>query len=100
MARFDPDHTFEAGIRRQREHKTAMIANAAVVQRAVVAIAKESENTGYYRRRIRRRGTRVHSLDVMWHLSEYGSVNNSAYAPLRRGVIAAGLTFEPAPSEL
>lgn len=100
MGRFEPAVNFESGIERQREFKTAMIAQTTLVQKAAVVIAKESENTGYYRRRIRRRGARVHSGDPFWHLSEFGSVNNSAYSPLRRGVIATGLRFEPAPSEL
>jgi hypothetical protein len=33
----------------------------------------------------------------VWHLVEFGSVNNPAYSPLRRGVVAAGLRFDPAP---
>lgn len=33
----------------------------------------------------------VESTDPFAHLVEFGSVNNPAYAPLRRGVRAAGL---------
>lgn len=38
----------------------------------------------------------VGNTDPFFHLTEYGSVNNPAYAPLRRGVHAAGLRFEEA----
>lgn len=34
--------------------------------------------------------------DAIWHIIEYGSVNNPPYAPMRRGVIANGLTWEGA----
>lgn len=30
----------------------------------------------------------------LWHLVEFGSVNNQAYAPIRRGADAAGLAFD------
>lgn len=30
----------------------------------------------------------------VWHLIEYGSVNNPAYAPIRRAADAVGLEFE------
>ena len=31
--------------------------------------------------------------DAIWHIIEFGSVNNPPYAPIRRGVIAAGLRW-------
>lgn len=34
---------------------------------------------------------RVGNTDPFFHLTEWGSVNNPPYAPLRRGVTAAGL---------
>lgn len=36
---------------------------------------------------------RVVNWDALFHLVEWGSANNPAYAPLRRGVLAAGLRF-------
>lgn len=63
--------------------------------------ANAPERTGYYKRRIKARFARVWAEDKsFWHLAEYGSINNPAYAPLRRGVIAAGLRFEPSPAPL
>lgn len=35
----------------------------------------------------------VGNTDIAAHLIEYGSKNNPPYAPLRRGVTAAGLRF-------
>jgi hypothetical protein len=35
-------------------------------------------------------GARVTNTDYGAHIAEYGSVNNPAYAPLRRGTQAAG----------
>ncbi len=34
---------------------------------------------------------KITTSDAIWHIIEYGSVNNPPYAPIRRGVIAAGL---------
>jgi hypothetical protein len=39
----------------------------------------------------------VYNTKRGWHLQEFGSVNNALQAPLRRGVITAGLRFSPAP---
>lgn len=36
-------------------------------------------------------GVRIANLDHGGHLDEFGSANNEAYAPLRRGALAAGL---------
>lgn len=42
-------------------------------------------------------GVRVVNTKHGWHLQEFGSVRNVVQAPLRRGVLAAGLRFSPAP---
>src|SRR4051812_16675366 len=36
---------------------------------------------------------KITTSDKIWHIIEYGSVNNPPYAPIRRGVIAAGLKW-------
>lgn len=33
---------------------------------------------------------RVYSTDHFWHIIEFGSINNPAYAPLRRGLDRSG----------
>lgn len=42
-------------------------------------------------------GYRLTATDYLAHLQEWGSVNNPAHAPLRRGVRSAGLNFRSAP---
>lgn len=58
------------------------------------------DRTGHYKRSIRtstevdehgRPFGRVHADDIAAHLIEWGSVNNPAYAPLRRGAEQLGL---------
>ena len=41
----------------------------------------------------------VVNVDPGGHMDEWGSVNNEAYAPLRRGVENAGLEFQPLPKK-
>jgi hypothetical protein len=52
-------------------------------------------HTGHYKDRFYQsklaRGYRVGNTDFAAHIVEWGSVNNPPYAPLRRGVQAAGL---------
>lgn len=54
--------------------------------------------TGYYKRSIWvDRGpfqVTVGSHDPFGHMVEWGSINNPAYAPIRRGVLAAGLRLD------
>lgn len=40
---------------------------------------------------------RVGNTDFFFHLTEFGSANNPPYAPLRRGVLAAGLRLNESP---
>lgn len=77
------------------KYAAVMNANAAAVLAAAVAVAPV--HTGYYKRKLRRRGARVMATDPFGHLVEWGSANNPPYAPLRRGVLAAGLRLDEAP---
>ncbi len=52
--------------------------------------------TGDYAASIEVDGTTVGSTDAAAVPIEFGSQNNPVYAPLRRGVLAAGLTFKDA----
>lgn len=89
--RFEPDRTFPAKLQAQPEFQSAMHGFAVRVKRAVEIYSLGFRRTGYYLRNLRATGNRVEARDPFWHLIEYGSANNPAYAPLRRGVIAAGL---------
>lgn len=80
-------------------------ATAAVEREAKLASPLGSDFVGYQGRFV----TRVHgssatvgNTDIAAHIIEYGSVNNPPYAPLRRGVSAAGLRFADTggPSEI
>lgn len=92
---FRKDRNFEGGIRQQAEFQAAMRATAAVVKESVDAAAPD--RTGYYKRSLKVVGTSVVSTDPFAHLVEWGSRNNPPYAPMRRGVLALGLRFDPSP---
>lgn len=51
-------------------------------------------HTGYYVRHLHARENLVYTDDPFGHLIEWGSRNNPVYAPLRRGVRAAGLRLD------
>ena len=73
--------------------------NAATVAAADEVREKAPHATGYYKRRVRAQGDRVVTLDPFWHLVEFGSANNPTYAPLRRGIRAAGLRLAESPKK-
>lgn len=90
--RFEPDHRFAESLKRQPEYVegTARIA-VAVAQNVRTGAPR---HTGHYVRSIEARGNSVVSTDSFAHLVEWGSANNPAYAPIRRGVLAAGLRLD------
>lgn len=61
------------------------------------------QRSGHYRSSIKtfdtgtQQGVAAH--DVAAHLIEFGSVNNPPYAPLRRGIRAAGLRLDESPKQ-
>lgn len=85
---------WERDIRRQPEYDAAIALRTRKVAAAVRTYAAGFAETGYYARHIRVIGNSVVSTDPFGHLVEFGSVNNIAYAPLRRGVLAAGLRLD------
>lgn len=85
---------WERDIRRQPGYNAAMEIRTRRVATAVRAYAAGFAETGYYARHVRVIGNSVVSTDPFGHLVEFGSVNNVAYAPLRRGVLAAGLRLD------
>jgi hypothetical protein len=87
-----PRPRWENEIRSQPSYDAGMKLRTRTVATAVRIAAPEA--TGYYRRRIRVIGHSVVATDPFGHLVEYGSVNNPAYAPLRRGTLAAGLRLD------
>jgi hypothetical protein len=91
-ARFVKNPRFEQELQAEPDFKAHMVTTTGLVAEAITEAAPRK--TGYFRRRIRARGTTIRFLDVFWHLVEYGSKNNPAYAPIRRGLRAAGLRFD------
>lgn len=68
-----------------------------LVKPAVEAIAPRGKSGQYHESIVVVRDgdtVGVGSTDWAWHWVEFGSVNNPAYAPLRRGVRAAGLRLD------
>ena len=98
---FRPAPGFATRIERTAAAEAAAYAIASrVVRPAVEAVAPRGPGPrgGAYRGSItvvRENGlVAVISTDPFAHLVEWGSVNNPAYAPLRRGVRAAGLRLD------
>lgn len=90
-------HVVHVPIAEQPSYDRAMNTAAVAVHEAAEAIAETVRHTGYYKRKLKRRGNRVIAGDPFWHLVEYGSVHNPPYAPLRRGVLAVGLRLDETP---
>lgn len=90
MSRFERNPAFEREIDAELEGHLRHVA----VETATAVREVAPRHTGFYRRHVRPEGTRVVAADPFWHLVEYGSANNPPYAPLRRGVRAAGLRLD------
>lgn len=78
--------------------------SVAFMRETTQAVAEEAtrlapRHTSDYAHSIHAGGYTVYTEDPAGHLVEWGSKNNPAYAPLRRGVIAAGLRLKPDPKK-
>jgi len=89
ITRYRPNPAFEAEVRAEEKFQSGIRKRTKEV--ALVVRAVSPRKTGYYERRVKARGVRIVAGDPFWHLVEFGSANNPPYAPLRRGVRAAGL---------
>ena len=92
----DPD--FEKKLRRSRTLRAVLLQEAEETARLAKMISPR--NTSYFVERVEAQkdadGVRVTSTDPFAHLVEFGSINNPAYAPLRRAADAR-LEFDEAP---
>lgn len=86
---------FEAQAKTDPRYRAGMALKAKIAAEAVRQAAPH--NTGAYARSITTNGNVVLSNDPFAHLIEWGSSKNSAYAPMRRGVRAAGLRLTEDP---
>lgn len=101
MPAFTPNPNFERELAGQTEYQRGLLAAAKPLKAAVESVAPH--RTGYYARSIEvvEVDGRVvlRTTDPFGHLIEFGSSRNPPFAPLRRGVRAAGLKFEESPKE-
>jgi hypothetical protein len=95
MVRYRANPLFEKEVEAQLEHQRGMRKITREVAGVVSAVSPHK--TGYYARHVKARGDRVVATDYFWFLVEFGSQNNVPYAPLRRGVRAAGLRLVATP---
>lgn len=95
MSHFEPAANLDAVVTEASTEGLLEVAGE-VVERAAT---KAPYRTGYYRSSLRatqtRSEVRAETTDPFGHLVEWGSVNNSAYAPLRSAAADVG-RFEPA----
>lgn len=95
--RFRPNRQVRSQLIRQRGMQIMLRHNAEAVKQSAERESPIGDTGDYihgfvivpYATRVR-----VGNTDYFAHLVEWGSVNNPPYAPLRRGVRAAGLRLE------
>lgn len=92
--RFRPDPTFRQQLEAEAEFQGGMARITVEVSEAIKTAAAPFRHTGHYIGSIEPRATRVYLEPHFAHIIEYGSINNSPQANVRRGVAAAGLRFE------
>lgn len=101
MKRFRPNRNAEAELRRERRFMPALRDAGENVKRHAEAMSPRGTSARGVATRFRvvEDGDRVRVIndDAFYHLVEFGSVNNAAYAPMRRGVRAAGLRLDEDP---
>lgn len=90
--RFRRNTRFERDVRRSPRFQAVRRAAARAIKQNAEAIAPHGSGT--YADSIEADDSRVWTTDPAGHIVEFGSINNPAYAPLRRGARAAGLRLE------
>jgi len=97
---FRPNPRFLTELMQEPEAPAALVEQAEAAKSAIESVAPVG-STGDYADSIEvvQEGeiVTVGSMDPFAHLVEWGSANNPPYAPLRRGVLGAGLRFEEQP---
>jgi hypothetical protein len=91
IARYRPNPAFEAEVLAEEKFQRGIRKRTKEIAEVVQAVSPR--HTGYYKRHVKAKGDRIVAGDPFWHIVEFGSVNNPAYAPLRRGMRAAGIRF-------
>lgn len=103
MSVFIPDPTFIRDFPTNPDTVAKLTERAgSVAERAAVLMPRgQSEARGHiadkFKVEVVDDEVRVGNTDPFFHLAEFGSVNNEAYAPLRRSAASLGLRFEELP---
>lgn len=92
---FKPNRRFESELERETAIRAYVLRRAE--EAAVHTRAAAPSHTGYYKRHVEvhptEKGARVASTDPAGNLIEWGSVNNIAYGPLRKGAELSGAHY-------
>jgi len=91
--RFEPNPNFEEEFERDPEYRQAITR----VNHRVASSIRRASPSEDLTKTIEAGELSVYTTSSFWHIIEYGSVNNSPYAPFRRGVLDTGLRFDHAP---
>jgi hypothetical protein len=97
---FKPNPGFEAELRKSASFRAAMRGEAGRAAREARKLAPQGETGGFAASIVAFDDGEmigIRTTDPFGHLGEFGSVNNRPYAPLRRGVVAAGLRLQEQP---
>jgi hypothetical protein len=104
VSRGRPNPRMVAELRRQPAHRRALAEAAGVARQRAETFARAAGGPWMPRKGSGSNQTividtdgdtiRVINTDHAGHLLEWGSVNNPAHAPLRRGVLAAGFRLD------
>lgn len=101
MRSFKANPHFRKELEAQPSHRQMLRRAAREVVRAAKALSPDGGPHKGYRETLRVRTVddevRAESTDIAAHIVEFGSRNNPPYAPLRRGVRAAGLDLKETP---
>jgi hypothetical protein len=94
MGVFRPNPDFDEEIKEDEDYKKVVLGLGQVLAAEIKAVAPRGETADYVDSIESDEDGSVGTTDPFGHLVEWGSVNNPAYAPIRRGVSAAGLRLE------
>lgn len=102
MTRYRAEPGWDEKLRAQPAMRDGMSDRAKIVAKHVRVAApvgppQDDPRHRHYKALVHPAGARVVAYSYRWHWVEFGSVHNHPSAPLRRGTLAAGLTFVPHP---
>lgn len=94
MSGFKPNRNFEAQLQKDPRYHAFFIEVAEQLAEGTKDAMRPFSKTGEFEDSIEASAGRAGTTSHIWHIIEYGSRNNPAYAPFRRAVRALGLRFK------